>query len=238
MTSSSCVSQLIHLLSDTSRLRKPTLVKIRKTGKRGRPRKEISAEWLESAVAPGRRITLTKLAELAGVHHHTLRAYLIKNGVYERFCNIPDHDLDLLVKSFHESKPTSGVSHVVGFLRRYGLKVQRRRVRASMKRINTLGSVLRNHQAIDRQKYSVPHSNYLWHLDGHHKLIRWGIVIHGIADGHCRTVSIILLNGPSNLTGTFAGNRASREHKQSSRHSVGSISGCCSSLRCPFANAG
>ncbi|KAJ7277754.1 hypothetical protein C8J57DRAFT_974724, partial [Mycena rebaudengoi] len=63
------------------------------------------------------------------------------------------------------------------------LKVQRRRVRASMKRINTLGSVLRNHQAIDRQKYSVPHSNCLWHLDGHHKLIRWGIVIHGIADG-------------------------------------------------------
>ncbi|KAJ7233667.1 hypothetical protein C8J57DRAFT_1090354, partial [Mycena rebaudengoi] len=68
---------------------------------------------------------------------------------------------------------------------------QRRRVRASMKRINNLVSVLRNHEAIDRQKYSVPHSNYLWHLDGHHKLIRWGIVIHGIVDGYCRTVRFI-----------------------------------------------
>ncbi|KAJ6487516.1 hypothetical protein DFH09DRAFT_807270, partial [Mycena vulgaris] len=63
------------------------------------------------------------------------------------------------------------------------LKIQRRRVRGSMKRIDHLGSVLRNHRAVDRQKYSVPHSNYLWHLDGHHKLIRWGIVIHGVVDG-------------------------------------------------------
>ncbi|KAI5982901.1 hypothetical protein EDC04DRAFT_2616344 [Pisolithus marmoratus] len=29
--------------------------------------------------------------------------------------------------------------------------------------------------------------NALWHMDGHHKLIRWGIVIHGIVDGYCHT---------------------------------------------------
>ena len=28
----------------------------------------------------------------------------------------------------------------------------------------------------------------VWHLDGHHKLIRWGVVIHGIADGYDHTV--------------------------------------------------
>ncbi|KAK7053858.1 hypothetical protein R3P38DRAFT_3305267 [Favolaschia claudopus] len=125
----------------------PTIVKVQCTGKQ---------------VAPGRRITLTKLAVLAGVHRHTLRAYLIKYGVYQRFCAIFDHDFDLLVKTFKSAKPTLGVSYVIG--------------------------VLRNHQAIDRQRYSVPHSNYLWHLDGHHKLIRWGIVIHGIVDGYCQTV--------------------------------------------------
>ncbi|KAI1783456.1 hypothetical protein LXA43DRAFT_871716, partial [Ganoderma leucocontextum] len=27
--------------------------------------------------------------------------------------------------------------------------------------------------------YTVSHSNYLWHIDGHHKLIRWGLVLHG-----------------------------------------------------------
>ncbi|KAJ6555534.1 hypothetical protein B0H10DRAFT_1767378, partial [Mycena sp. CBHHK59/15] len=67
-----------------------------------------------------------KLAELAGVHRHTLRVYLIKHGVYKRFCTISDHDLDLLVRTFKSTKPTSGVSYVIGFLRRHGLKIQRR----------------------------------------------------------------------------------------------------------------
>jgi hypothetical protein len=108
---------LISADSDVPKMQKPTLVKVRHTGKRGRPQKEISAEWLAAAMAPGRRITLTKLAEIAGVHRHTLRAYLIKYGVYERFCNIPDHDLDLLVRTFKANKPSSGLSYVVGFLR-------------------------------------------------------------------------------------------------------------------------
>ncbi|KIM74567.1 hypothetical protein PILCRDRAFT_79976, partial [Piloderma croceum F 1598] len=30
--------------------------------------------------------------------------------------------------------------------------------------------------------------NSLWHLDGHHKLIMWGIIIHGVIDGYCHTV--------------------------------------------------
>ncbi|KAF8835009.1 hypothetical protein BDN67DRAFT_913766, partial [Paxillus ammoniavirescens] len=38
--------------------------------------------------------------------------------------------------------------------------------------------------------YSVPRSNYLWHIDGHHKLIWWGIVIHGMIDGFCQTVDV------------------------------------------------
>ena len=30
----------------------------------------------------------------------------------------------------------------------------------------------------------MPGSNSVWHLDGYHKLIRWGIVIHGAVDGY------------------------------------------------------
>ena len=50
--------------------------------------------------------------------------------------------------------------------------------------------MLHNHKAIDQQKYTVPRSNYLWHLDEHHKLIKWGFVIHGIVDGYCHMVSL------------------------------------------------
>ena len=34
--------------------------------------------------------------------------------------------------------------------------------------------------------YEVPYSNYVWHLDSHHKLIRWRIVIHAAIDGYSR----------------------------------------------------
>ncbi|KAG1733230.1 uncharacterized protein EDB91DRAFT_1057653, partial [Suillus paluster] len=42
--------------------------------------------------------------------------------------------------------------------------------------------------------YAVPRSNHLWHLDGHHKLILWGIVIDGLIDGYCRTESYFFNN--------------------------------------------
>ncbi|KAG1781733.1 hypothetical protein EV702DRAFT_962652, partial [Suillus placidus] len=41
---------------------------------------------------------------------------------------------------------------------------------------------------IQRWKYQVKCSNALWHLDGHHKMIQWGVVVHGFIDGYCRTV--------------------------------------------------
>jgi hypothetical protein len=139
-------------------------------------------------MAAGRRITFKKLAELAGVHRHALCYYLKKHGVYEHFCSISDEDLDILVKTFKAQKPASGLSYMIGFLRSHGLRVQKRRVRLALRHVDGLGQLLCNHEAIDRQKYAVPRSNYLWHLDGHHKLIKWGIVIHRIVDGFCYTV--------------------------------------------------
>ena len=34
----------------------------------------------------------------------------------------------------------------------------------------------------------MPYPNYVWHLDGHHKLIRWHFVVHGAVDGFSRTI--------------------------------------------------
>ncbi|KAG1827436.1 uncharacterized protein BJ212DRAFT_1474588 [Suillus subaureus] len=44
---------------------------------------------------------------------------------------------------------------------------------------------------IQWQQYKVLQLNALWHMDGHHKLICWGIIIHGIIDGYCRTMVTI-----------------------------------------------
>ena len=125
-------------------------------------------------MSQGRRITVKKLAELAGVHHNTLRFYLKKHGVYEQFSSLSDADLDILVKTFKTKKPSSGLTYVIGFLRSHGLQIQKRRVRLALQHVDGLGQTLRNHAAIDRQ------------------LIKWGIVIHGIVDSYCHTAGLVV----------------------------------------------
>ncbi|KIK18861.1 hypothetical protein PISMIDRAFT_50973, partial [Pisolithus microcarpus 441] len=55
-------------------------------------------------------------------------------------------------------------------------------------RINCIGQVLQDHHMKTRCKYHVKQPNALWHINDHHILIRWGIVIHGFIDGFCHTV--------------------------------------------------
>ncbi|KAH7919858.1 hypothetical protein BV22DRAFT_967275, partial [Leucogyrophana mollusca] len=85
-------------------------------------------------------------------------------------------------------KPESGFRYLVGFLRSHGIRVQRQILWKSLRHVDRLGRRLRERQVIRRRKYRVTRPNALWHLDGHHKLIRWGFVIHGFIDGYCRTV--------------------------------------------------
>ncbi|CAJ0823105.1 10562_t:CDS:2 [Entrophospora sp. SA101] len=41
------------------------------------------------------------------------------------------------------------------------------------------------------RKYKVSGPNALWHIDGHHKLIHWKIVIHGAIDGYTRLITYL-----------------------------------------------
>ncbi|KAG1743404.1 hypothetical protein EDB19DRAFT_1616172, partial [Suillus lakei] len=56
-------------------------------------------------------------------------------------------------------------------------------ITASIHCVNPLGTVLHQCTMIHQRQYKVSQPNALWHMDGHHKLIHWGIVIHGIIDG-------------------------------------------------------
>ncbi|KAG1867246.1 hypothetical protein DFJ58DRAFT_654415, partial [Suillus subalutaceus] len=84
-------------------------------------------------------------------------------------------------------RPESGFRYLVGFLRQQGVRVQHRRIWQSLQRVDRIGRQFRRQQIIRRRKYKVKRSNALWHLDGHHKMIRWGFVVHGFIDGYCRT---------------------------------------------------
>ena len=141
-------------------------------------------------MSPKCRITLSHLADILGIHRHTLRTYLKHYKVDYQFAALSDAELDILVKTFRSVKPESGIRYLIGFLRWHGLRLQKSRIRSSIDRVDQLGCTLRERTAIQRRKYKVTCPNYLWHMDGHHKLILWGIVIHGFIDGYCRTVRI------------------------------------------------
>ena len=57
-----------------------------------------------------------------------------------------------------------------------------------MRRTDSLRRYVRWHDVISRCTYSVKQSNSLWHMDGHHSLVRWRMVIHGCIDGYSRMV--------------------------------------------------
>jgi len=114
-------------------------------------------------------------------------------GIDSGFDKISDDDLDNLVREYHQENPVGGRSYIIGRLRAaHSLHIQLQRVIDSINRIDRLGQGMRQRvgKKKERRQYQVPWPNALWHIDGHHKLIAWGIVIHGIADGYTRKVHI------------------------------------------------
>ena len=158
----------------------PAPVTVIHTGLPGRPRKVVNLAYLQEAMSPHRAIPIAKLAKVLKIHPETLKHEMKRHGVTREFAALSDRDLDRLVKVYKSTKPDSGIRYLIGFLRYHGLRVQRKRVIHSVKRVDSVGRALRVRKIIKRRKYSVRRPNSVWHLDGHHKLIMWGIVIHGV----------------------------------------------------------
>jgi hypothetical protein len=154
---------------------------------------------------PKRNISLTKLAKLMGMHRDTLRNYMKLYRIDRQFTALSNSDLDLLVKHFKNIRPQSGMRYLISFLRTRGVRVQKVRLAHSMARVDRVGREMRNRTTIRRRKYKAKRPNYCWHLDGHHKLILWGIVIHGIVDGYCRTVCLDSMGIKSDINGSCVG---------------------------------
>ena len=157
--------------------------------RRGRPRKVVNGAYLREATHPSRRISKVQLARALGVHRNTLKRRMDECGVHSKYSLISNTDLDTLVRAYKVQKPDAGFRYVCGHLRSTGVRVQKQRVLDSLKRVDRIGRFIRRHAVIRRRKYFSSRPNALWHCDGHHKLIRYGFVIHGFINGNCRTVS-------------------------------------------------
>ena len=152
----------------------------------------VNLDYLSEAISSTRHILLMELAQVLGIHQSTLHHHMKWHGIEWKYSSLSDAALDGLIAQFKKRWPESGIHYIIGFLWWQGVRVQYHHVIQSLCWVDWVGQVLHNQQVKHRSQYHVKRSNALWHIDGHHKLIWWGIVIHGVIDGYCRTACILL----------------------------------------------
>lgn len=97
-------------------------------------------------------------------------------------------ELDDIIRFIKQDHPNDGESLRQAQLIRMRIRVTRQALRNSIHHVDHVNVILRRRNVIRRRVYSVPFPNSLWHIYGHHKLVRWRFVIHGEIDGFSRTI--------------------------------------------------
>ena len=110
---------------------------------------------------------------MLGVSTRTITRMDKHNLASVKFSDLTDQELDRIVMEIHQQFPQSGYRHVLVVLNSQGIFVRERRLRASLQKIDPLGSALRWFATIHRRSYNVSSPLALWHQDGNHKLIRY-----------------------------------------------------------------
>lgn len=146
---------------------------IQVTGRRGRPRFLISEDTLCYLLEHG--FNVPNISRMVGVSVSTIRRRMTELGIRisNMYSTISDNELDAKIREIKEYFPNHGSRMLQGQLNVQGIHVQRFRIRESLRRTDPFGCMLRWFNTIQRRAYSVPHSQWLWHIDGNHKLIRF-----------------------------------------------------------------
>ena len=156
----------------------------------GRPRIAVKKEDILSL----RRLNYSwsRIAELLEISRHTLYRRLTEFGINtKKYSTISELELDALVKQVRTEHPNTGEAMLQGLLVHRNIQVPREKLRAAIHRIDHEGTVGRRSSIISRRVYTTPHPNYMWHVDGNHKMIRWRLVVHAGVDGFSRCVVYI-----------------------------------------------
>lgn len=97
---------------------------------------------------------------------------ILVSGLYS--C-MTDEELDNVVRAIKDDMPAAGYRMVRGRLLSLGLRVQWKRIAASMHRVDSIGilSRLASLGCVVRRTYSVRGPLSLVHIDTNHKLIRY-----------------------------------------------------------------
>ena len=153
---------------------------------RGRPRFDIDRNnviYLRSL-----HFKWTQISQILGVSERTLRRRAREWNLLT-YSIITDIELDTIVMRHLEDFPCAGEAMLRGCLTSHNVIVPRERLRQSVRRVR--GFDTQTPPTIFRRTYVVPGPNYLWHIDGHHKLIKWRLVTHGGIDGFSRLITYL-----------------------------------------------
>ena len=134
-----------------------------------------------------------EICEQLKINEMVLRRWRSRVGYINPKYRVNNHELDDAIRFFIREHDGRGEAYILGYLRHRRIDVTRGRVRASIRRIDPNGILLRKLKRLKRVRYQVDGPFALWHIDGCHKLIRWGIVIHGCIDGFTRCIMYMLL---------------------------------------------
>lgn len=82
--------------------------------------------------------------------------------------HLSNEQLDALIEVIKREHPNDGEVLIQGHLIRQGVRVPRQMLREAIHRVDHDNVVARRHSVVQRRVYSVPHPNYIWHMDSHH----------------------------------------------------------------------
>ena len=105
---------------------------------------------------------------------------------FKKHSAITEAQLEVTVRRIKEEYPNDEEIMVAGHLLKQGIRVQ-----CAKLRIDPHGVVERISVAVRRREYHAKGPNEVWHIDGHHKLIKWRLVTRGGIDGHSRMITYL-----------------------------------------------
>ena len=159
------------------------------TGTHGRPKFDICPDALQCYLDYD--VKIVDIAKIFNVSRDTIQRRINEfNLVKKQYTDMSDHDLQLLMQEILNSFPNTGIRRMKGLLLARGVRIQWNRIRQSLWFVDPEGMFRRSLHStlIHRRVYSVPGPRALWHMDGNHKLIRYGFVVLGCIDGYSRKI--------------------------------------------------
>lgn len=155
----------------------------------GRPRVAVAASEVKDMYDLG--FTIAQMGTRLNISRPTIYKLLADANIdhSSRFVDVTDSQLDGIITDIKATHPNAGEINVMGHLRARNVKAQRKRVRESIHRVDPQGPSMRSSRSFRHRVYSTPCPNYVWHIDGNHKLVKWGFVTHLSIDGFTRLIT-------------------------------------------------